>query len=369
MTRSNLPFQLCPRQRGLSLIELMIAMALGLVIILGVTQVFVGSSQTYRLSDSLGKLQENSRFSMGTIQRDARMAGHYGCLIGGPANMLNVTNADYDEVIYTGSIMGWEANDTGLGKEFTITTVAAGGGNWSNGSGNGVPDAIDGDMLPGTDFVLINGGELTDIRLTNGVQSEVEELGTMASTSMADGTVMLVVAGDCSGADLFQNGSDVSDSDLNKDETAGSSNPGNKAGNFAGSYDEHARLYRYTSTAYYIGEGVSGEPALIRERLDAGGAGMGAVELAEGVENMQVLYGVAAGTQQRVGSYVTAASVGNWDNVISVRIAMLLRSGDRVVDTQETRTVNLVGTKVTSESDRRTRLVSISTIGIRNRLE
>lgn len=356
------------RQRGLSLIELMIAMALGLILTLGVAQIFIGSSQTYRLSDALGKIQENTRFSMGTLQRDARMAGHYGCLIGQPFNQLDEDDDDYEEVAYDGAAaIGWEADGTGLGDEFEIVSLEAEGGNWSNGSGDDVPDAIAGQMIPGTDFVVINGGEPSGVELDS---QNGNTLNTDGDHGISSGSVLLVVAGDCSGADLFQSGNNNNASALVKSAGAGGNPPGNKnTSGFNGNYDEDASVYVFTSTAYFIGEGASGEPALFRERLDGGGAAAGAVELAEGVENMQILYGVSNGAERRADSYVTAANVNNWENVVSVRIAMLLRSGDRVVDTEETRTVNLAGTEVTSQADQRTRLVSISTVGIRNRLE
>jgi type IV pilus assembly protein PilW len=110
-------------QRGLSLIELMIAMALGLILTLGVVQIFLGSSKTYRLSDELGKIQENSRFSQSYLQREIRMAGHFGCLVS-PLRLTNHLDEDgdnYEDLSYgiLGNdfvplpVIGWEGQDTG----------------------------------------------------------------------------------------------------------------------------------------------------------------------------------------------------------------------------------------------------------------
>ncbi|MBS3804595.1 MAG: prepilin-type N-terminal cleavage/methylation domain-containing protein, partial [Oleiphilaceae bacterium] len=112
------------KQRGLSLIELMIALALGVILTLGVTQIFLGSNQTYRLTDGLSLVQENMRFALGNLQYNARMAGYTGCLVGAPENQLDPDGNGYDEAIYDtnqGAVRGWEASGTGLGSTFTIT--------------------------------------------------------------------------------------------------------------------------------------------------------------------------------------------------------------------------------------------------------
>lgn len=49
------------KQRGLSLVELMIAMALGLILTLGVIRIFISSKQTYTVVTSQSQAQENAR--------------------------------------------------------------------------------------------------------------------------------------------------------------------------------------------------------------------------------------------------------------------------------------------------------------------
>ena len=69
-----------PGQRGFGLIELMIAMALGLILILGVTQVFLNSKRSFVMQQQVAALQENARFMLTRISRDVRQAGMFGCL-------------------------------------------------------------------------------------------------------------------------------------------------------------------------------------------------------------------------------------------------------------------------------------------------
>lgn len=63
-------------QMGLSLVELMVAMALGLLLMTGVVQVFLSSRQTYAVNEAMGRMQENGRFALEFMARSARLAGY-----------------------------------------------------------------------------------------------------------------------------------------------------------------------------------------------------------------------------------------------------------------------------------------------------
>ena len=79
------------KQQGLSLVELLIALVLGLVLMSGVIQVFITTKQAYNLNEEMTWIQENARFSMGFLSEDLRMAGYYGCASrsNSVANVLN----------------------------------------------------------------------------------------------------------------------------------------------------------------------------------------------------------------------------------------------------------------------------------------
>ena len=66
-------------QKGLSLIEIMVAMTISLVLMAAVLTILSSSKRTYALQDELGKLQENARFVFSELKKDLRMAGYYGC--------------------------------------------------------------------------------------------------------------------------------------------------------------------------------------------------------------------------------------------------------------------------------------------------
>lgn len=67
-------------QRGFGLVELMIAMTLGLILVLGVSQIFIAGKQSFVVQQHSAALQENARFVLTRISRDLRQAGMFGCL-------------------------------------------------------------------------------------------------------------------------------------------------------------------------------------------------------------------------------------------------------------------------------------------------
>lgn len=66
-------------QKGLSLIELMIAVLISCILILGVTQIFGNTTQTDKTNSALARVQESGRVALEIIGEDARRAGYQGC--------------------------------------------------------------------------------------------------------------------------------------------------------------------------------------------------------------------------------------------------------------------------------------------------
>lgn len=93
------------RQRGMTLIEIMIAMVIGLALMAGLAQVFVSGRSSYNLQERMGDLQENGRFSLFFLQRDIRLAGY-------PKNDASVT-----AFITTGTAGTVTANGTGTASD------------------------------------------------------------------------------------------------------------------------------------------------------------------------------------------------------------------------------------------------------------
>lgn len=68
------------RPAGFSLVELLIALALGLILVLGVVQIFIGTRQSFVVQQHTAAMQENARFMLSRIARELRMVNVYGCL-------------------------------------------------------------------------------------------------------------------------------------------------------------------------------------------------------------------------------------------------------------------------------------------------
>lgn len=98
-------FQRCPpdRIRGFSLIELMIALTIGLILVAGAAAVFVGSRQTFRTQESLAQVQETGRLLSFMVYPYVRQAGYLPdplrqidpgrLFIGGPDPAIDVRRA------------------------------------------------------------------------------------------------------------------------------------------------------------------------------------------------------------------------------------------------------------------------------------
>ena len=63
---------------GLSLVELLIALLLGVFLSAGVVSAYLGSKQNYFYEEQAARLQENGRYAMQILQRELAMAGFFG---------------------------------------------------------------------------------------------------------------------------------------------------------------------------------------------------------------------------------------------------------------------------------------------------
>src|SRR6266481_22540 len=66
------------RAAGVTLVELLVAMTIGLVLIIGATQVYVDSHTAYAVNETTARLQENARYALSVLEPDIRMSGYWG---------------------------------------------------------------------------------------------------------------------------------------------------------------------------------------------------------------------------------------------------------------------------------------------------
>lgn len=67
------------RQTGFSLLEVLVALALGLLLMAGIITLFSGISGTNKVQNGLARLQENGRFALMRMEADLHMAGAQYC--------------------------------------------------------------------------------------------------------------------------------------------------------------------------------------------------------------------------------------------------------------------------------------------------
>ncbi|MBM4195900.1 MAG: hypothetical protein FJ197_02195 [Gammaproteobacteria bacterium] len=66
------------RNGGFGLVEVMVSVLIGSLLLIGVLSIFAETRSTYRTTDAVSRMQENTRFAMATIEPDIRLAGSWG---------------------------------------------------------------------------------------------------------------------------------------------------------------------------------------------------------------------------------------------------------------------------------------------------
>lgn len=382
-----------PGARGFSLIEMMIAMVLGLILILGLVQVFAASRASYALSEGLSRVQENGRFAMDFLQRDIRMAGHFGCAndqfrksrpdLGLLESRLTPAALDFSQ-----SLQGYEASGTAPGATVNLLSDAQMGSPGSWAGSPALPSFITGAVhkpLPGSDVLVIRylAGDGVPVTEVSGNTIKVDPARWSVLTQEGVGDPGLFGIADCTYADVFQATSAAAGTI-----TAAAGGLNGSAPDFS-RYTAHpagqTAVYRAEAVAYYVARGAAGGPSLFRVRYRAAPGGSMTTdeeEVVEGIESMQLLYGQDPGPVNALTGHVamqnTAASLGStsgdtpeerWRRVGQVRVGLLARSPDRSSARQATANPSALGTSFApSGEDARYRATYESTIALRNRL-
>jgi len=344
-------------QRGLSLIELMIAVTLGIFISGGIIQLFVNSKQSYRVQENLSRLQENGRFAMEFITRDIRAAGYFGCL----NNLVDIENELKDQ-----TNNAWD-----------ITTSLSGYDNVSS-----TFSIFDG-VVENTDVIVMRGLSDSSSPLispfSNSSQMFVDSNFNDDCPPDKDDTCHIgeiLMVTDCSQGTIFQstNTSDIAGgSGVNVVHSSNNtSTPGNAPPSiFTKSYGVGSEIARLNTFGYYIRLNAANRPSLYRSRLVASLSATNALsaeELVEGIENMQILYGEDTDNDKTPNYYVPAGTAGlNMDNVVSVRVSLLATTLEDNIATQAVPYTIFSGVPI-APGDRKIRRVFTSTIAVRNRL-
>ncbi len=298
------------RQSGFSLIELLIAITLGLVLTAGLISVFVSSKQGYRVQESRGRMQENVRFSMEYLSQAVRLADFFGSAQPATVTVLGTPS-------YTGAggcENGWLINpNEGL----------RGYGGGTTYPGDGLPS----DCLNSSTVAYIPSSDVLAVRYADPSAGFTEATFTAnladatAKTSMlTNGKYFLRVLAGARGV-IFD-----ADADSGTGITA-LPDPGSAPGALLN--------YRFKSEVFYLGNFTPTGASVATPTLHCKCTtvnGVTARQLVEGVEMMKFDYGIDSNDDKLVDRYLSATdtqTASRWPNVLSVRIGLVVRGDER----------------------------------------
>ena len=390
------------RMRGVSLIELMIALAIGTLLVLGLVEVFAASRVSYQLSEGMSRVQENGRFAVDYLQRDIRMAGHFGCVNDqaharqDPAGLSTTFAATPASGLLFGvSIQGYEALDTEPGKTVTLSeTPTTNGINWTPALPVDIADKIT-DRVNGSDIIVLRYLAPEGVPVTSIGGTAAEPIFNFDASRwdvLRSGVANpgLFAVADCMSAAVFQAaGGGATDGANGIIAVGGTASAPNNVVAFSKVFTPgQATLFRAESVVYYVGLNDEGEPSLYRLRFVAEpGETIDSQkeELVEGIENMQMLYGQdreidptkspsgyieQLETANGIQASATPTPADAWRRVGSVQVGLVGVSPDRAAAMQAGAANELMamGVKFAAPNDGRYRTAYQSTLALRNRL-
>jgi len=292
--------------RGLSLVELMVAMTVSAILMLGISEIFSINSRSYKVQDENARMQENGRFAFNTLMQDIRRAGYFG----GSAAVDEITGSEGIATPARDCI----SSDTTWGRMVERAIYGLNDNNSHN----------DADGLLVNYTSCIPTGTATGNYLRGDILVTRYTKSALIDPIPADNRLYIRTS-------LF----------------AGRLFTGNNAVNASSqnSVDEKPNAVRELAAhAYYVGP--SGRncrfndasnnaipiPALHREVLDAAGRPV-REEVASGIENIQFQYGIDTDGDLTANRYVNANALSNndttpnnWTQVVTVRLWVLVRA-------------------------------------------
>lgn len=302
-------------ERGFSLVELMIAAALGMLILAGMTTLFVNNSRAQGEVEKANRQVENGRFGIQVLAGDLRNAGFYGefdpTVLALPAALPNACAATIDELKSALALHAQGVDNAGAGalscladlRDGTDVLVVRHAATCVAGVGSCNPAGAGGPFLQAS--LCNNAGELGSSDAVNFYSLEIDSASL--SRHKRDCTIV-----------------------------PGSGTP--------------ADVRRYLTHIYFVANNDNtsdGIPTLKRAELGVSGGALTftIVPLVEGIENLQLEYGVDNGTDGVADLFMAnPASAANFRNVVSVKLNLLARNIEPSAGFTDTKTYVLGNT-------------------------
>ena len=326
------------RQGGFTLVELMVAMLITLILLAGISQIYLSTRKSYAVQNTLAHQQQTARYVMEVIGQDLRRAGY----MGGNASPAEITGS-----------LGF-VSDNG--------TCPAGDDTWVrmvdrrifglNDTNNGGATSNYSSCIPNADHVR---GDILVMRY-----AAPWIIGSTTTPSFENNRVYLRTG--LFDGNIFK-GANAADA-VNQINTAATPS---------------GRVSELVAHAYYISNSAGQPrcagvtvPSLFREAPDANGRPV-AEEVAYGVDNLQVRYGIDDDISAAdfdgdgaVDRYFDAQNVPDWNQVVTARIWLLTRAECPETGYTNNRTY-VMGDQNYAVNDGFRRQLYQTTVNIRNR--
>ena len=311
-------------QSGFTLIELMVALTLSLIMLGGISVIYVSTQKTGRIQDGLQQLNESGRFAIEMLSRDLRMSGYYGCSeddnpmddAGPVVNNIGGNYSVFPLSAYEHSTSGanavWHPDIYSVDENNKLTA-------------DGPPPVTNSDMIIVRMASLLQEDDGDDVVITNNVQSQLDDIVISDSSALSNGDFMMI--GNCEQADIFK-ASDVNGATHTiKHETnvtgGINGNYSNNSDSISNVYDSTANVYKFYAVRYEVKLDPSNNsiPTLFRQVNDQPEEAM-----IPGVESLQLQYGVDTGGTLAPDTLVQAHEVTNWSAVRTIKVSLLMRT-------------------------------------------
>lgn len=344
-------------QRGLSLVELLVSLVLGMAVLIGLASVYVAAKQSFRFQETSGRLQEDAVFALEMIAKNLRMSGFAGCRgvnqEAGPVYFPRLTLATAP----TG-IDGPNPLATVESGSTTVTVQPMTPFNFLRGFDDVPSTMFATGAVPtssGTDSLFFSGGSADVVSVTAPMAAATSALTIGAdpynwaatTTPTANPGVYNMIVSNCVTSSLFAGKVTTSGTLIAHDTTLG-----NAANDFPTSplYGADALVMPLEWSFYYVAtRSGAATPSLYRVFYDGNKRDGNPQEIISNVESMQLHYGenlngiddvttlacvLATGgatctpTLRADTWRTTAASVTNWSRVVGVRIGLMMVGSD-----------------------------------------
>lgn len=369
-------------QTGFSLIELMVSMVIGLLVMSGVFQVFISTKGANKMLLAEAEMQENARFAFSVMTSIVQEAGNFGCQTSNAMSHNSIVNNTDNTFRPERVIEGWEAKNTAFGDVYSTNANSSVSGtntkHWTtSATGNAQIDSATKSKKYSDVFkVWYTKKQKTNVTgIAAGVLSfnalDIDKGDILAINDCQSVNFAQVCAceeADCAGNDTQAN--------INKGACL---TPGNNTFNFPNINIPTTEISVLEAALFFVGKRGTGKkgyqqnmPSLYVRHLDNDATLGNKEEILEGVESLQILYGEDTNNNQSPNYYVNADDISDWNNVVSLKVSLLLRSlNNNVIAGNQNLEFNgaLINVEKThdSKADRYLRRVFTSTIALRNR--